>query len=454
MTDEQCSTNGRPNFVLIVSDDMGYSDLPLYGGRNIPTPHLDRLGRQGVVFTDGYSTAPVCTPSRIGIFTGRYQQRYGIYDLYGHRDDFPLFNAPSVRSNTLAAHLKAAGYATALVGKWHMGSLHCISGNDPGHPLEFGFDEYLGISCGMSSYFPGATLYRNREAFPAPEYLTDFFGKEACAFIERKKDDPFFLMLAFNAVHAPLEAEQSDIDLMDTGGEFPGSPDRKTYAAMLANMDRNIGRVLDKLTELGLDDNTYIGFINDNGGGGNDLPAHTRNTAVNAPLRGFKFDVYEGGIRVPMLLKGPGIPANIRCNKMVSGLDFAPTFLRVAGIKTEEGAFDGIDLRPIVSGNAAETERTLFWKNGRWSGPFQACEADGTYNLALRKGNWKLVRYGVIHDNAATAAPWELFNLDHDIGEQHNLAPEYPDLVARLADEYWDWQDQMPPKQRKYRKKD
>jgi arylsulfatase A-like enzyme len=309
--------------------------------------------------------------------------------------------------------------------------------------MDFGFDEYTGIAWGMSSYRPGSTLYRGREAFPSPEYLTDFFGKTACDFIDRKKDAPFFLMLAFNAVHAPLEAEQTDIDLMDTGGEFPGSPDRKTYAAMLVNMDRNIGRVLDKLQGLGLEESTYVGFINDNGGGGNNTPKHTRNTACNAPLRGFKFDLYEGGVRVPMMLKGPNVPGGKVYTSMVSGMDFAPTFLRAAGIAFDVDEFDGADIIPHIDGEDGTPHDTLYWHNRRWDGPFQNQGPIAAHNWAIREGRWKMVRPNV-PDDRSTMPVWELYDLENDIGEQHNLAPEYPGIVERLGARFEVWLRAMP----------
>ena len=427
----------QPNFVLIVSDDMGYSDLPTYGDSAIPTPNLDRLARHGVLFTDGYSTAPICTPSRIGILSGRYQQRFGIYDMYGRPHDFRMWRGQA----NLAGTLSSNGYATGLIGKWHMGPHHCISGTQPGHPEEYGFDEYVGIDWSMSSYRPGSTLYRGREAFEAPEYLTDFFGKEACRFIESHREERFFLMLAFNAVHAPLEAR--DMDLGDLGGEFPGSADRKTYAAMLASMDRNVGRVLDKLGDLGLDGNTFIGFVNDNGGGGNNTPKHTRNTARNAPLRGFKFDLYDGGIRVPMMLSGPGVPAGETCRSMVSAMDFAPTFLAAADIEPDSAEPDGADLLPHLNGSEPPPHDALFWCNRRWDGPFQAQRPIESHNRAIREGRWKMVRPGV-PDDGSEAPPWELYDLSADIGEQHNLAPECPETVARLDARHREWLSAMP----------
>ncbi|MFP4381099.1 MAG: sulfatase-like hydrolase/transferase [Candidatus Sumerlaeia bacterium] len=431
----------KPNFVLIVSDDMGYSDMPLYAKSDIHTPALNRLAKSGVLFTNGYSTAPICTPSRQGIITGRNQQRFGAYCMYTQPDQFVLFR----EETTLPQMLKGAGYATGLVGKWHMGPRECISGDAYGHPCDHGFDEYVGIPWGMSSYQPGVDLYRGRkEKFQAPEYLTDFFGKEAVDFIQRHQEQPFFLMLAFNAVHAPLEAIDGDLDKL--GGEFPGSPDRKTYAAMLEAMDRNVGRVLDALQELNLEGETWVGFINDNGGGGNNTPEHTRNTACNAPLRGFKFDLYEGGVRVPMMLRGPGLPVGMVCDDMVSGMDFAPTFLQAAGLDLPvEKPMDGVDLSPFLKGQTdAKPHDTLFWCNRVWDGPFQQQgPRNNIHNEAMRKNNWKIVRRAVPVDGEAEN-PWELYDLSKDIGEQHNIAPEYPELTEKLAGEFEAWRAPLP----------
>jgi arylsulfatase A-like enzyme len=432
----------RPNFVLIVSDDMGYSDLPKFGDSEIATPALDSLAEGGVVFTNGYVTAPICTPSRMAMVTGCYQQRYGAYDMYSHLEGFGPFR----EEVTVAEVLRRAGYRTGLVGKWHMGSRHCISGEDPGHPSDHGFEDYVGIAWGMSSYVPGVRLYRGREAFEAPEYLTDFFGKEACDFIERNRGEPFFLMLAFNAVHAPLEATEGDLAAL--GGEWPGSPDRKTYAAMLGAMDRNVGRVLEKLEAAGLSENTVVGFVNDNGGGGNHTPEHTRNTGRNAPLRGFKFDLYEGGVRVPMLLRWPGrIEPGQVFEGMVSAMDFAPTFLAAAGLAWPEGRVcDGVDLMPWLRGEGAgDAHETLYWKNRVWAGPrWRQTPQSGFHNCAMRRGKWKMVRRMVPLD-ATGGEPWELYDLSRDIGEQHDLAREYEGVVRELQGAYLDWLRGMHP---------
>ncbi len=436
----------RPNLILIISDDMGYSDLPRFGDSDIPTPALDRLAEQGTLFRQAYVTAPICSPSRMALITGQYHQRFGHYDIYPEGSGHERFE-PFCKQATLAEALKPAGYVCGAVGKWHMGCILSPSGSEP---WERGFDEFVGIPKGMSDYRPGAQLFRDKEPFEAPEYLTDYWGREACDFIDRHSGEPFFLHLAFNAVHAPLQAVGKDLEAV---GEFP-SPDRKTYAAMLRGMDRNIGRVLEKLDALGLTDNTIIAFVNDNGGGGNHTPEHTRNTGRNAPLRGFKFDVYEGGIRVPMLLSGPCVPSGLACEHMVSSMDLFPTMLAAAGVEPPAGQVcDGVDLLPCLQDPpSASPHEALFWKNRTWAGPtYQQRPLFGCYNSAVRRGNWKLVR--TFHLEAQEKPdeqflynqPWQLFDLSADIGEQHDLAAEHPQIVSKLEQEYEDWLSQMHP---------
>jgi arylsulfatase A-like enzyme len=442
-----------PNIVLIVSDDMGYSDIPRLGDTDIATPALDRLADEGCLFTNGYVTAPICSPSRMGILSGRYQQRSGVYDIYYQRDisGYHLW----VKQKTIADYLQNAGYRTGLVGKWHAGEVKEPWG---AHPMEKGFDEYVGIPGGMSSYLPGVELYRGHEPFEAPKYLTEYFGDEACAFIDRNAGNPFFLYLGFNAVHAPLEAMDEDLQAL---GEYP-SPDRKTYAGMLRAMDRNIGRVLDTLDGHGLAQNTLVFFINDNGGGGNHTPEHTRNTAHNRPLRGYKFDLYEGGIRVPYLVRFPGrVEAGRVEHRVVSALDIAPTALAAAGIEPTED-LDGVDLLPWLAagGRAAGAGRSggppagdtraddphpvLCWQNRVWAGSFQAQKPlHGFHNQAIRKGRWKMVRRMVPLHDLSCGEPWELYDLSVDVGEAHNLAPEYPGVVNELYREFNRWHSGM-----------
>lgn len=273
----------RPNLLIILTDDMGYSDIGCYGGKDIPTPHLDRLAAEGTRFTSAYTVAPICVPSRMGLMSGKFPARFGVFDnVYAAQQ-----NQLWVQQTTLADVLKKQGYRTANIGKWH------LSGNKrpwtlPA-PHERGFDEFVGIEGGMDSFWKGTALLRfengKYQSFPSPDYLTDFFGTEACEFIQRQKGGPWFLYLAFNAPHAPLhglDEDQTAIEAKDI------SPDRRKYAAMVRAVDRNVGRVMDKLRELGLAGNTLTVFANDNGGGGNNTSDHTRNTAINRPHRGHK----------------------------------------------------------------------------------------------------------------------------------------------------------------------
>jgi len=300
------SKESKPNVILILSDDMGYSDLPKFGKSEIPTPNIDRLASEGVLFTNAYVTAPICVASRMGLMTGQYQQRFGIYDnIYGE-EKVRLF----LRTTLLPALFQKAGYRAALVGKWHLNGKKLLQYETAG-PCQRGFDEFVGIRGGDSSFWKGTPVFRGDKKFPAPEYLTDLWGSEACAFIDRNRSQPFFLYLAFNAVHAPMHALDADRDRFpDVEGE-----NRRTYNGMLLAMDRSIGRVLERLDKHGIADNTIVLFLNDNGGGGSTTryAPHSRNFANNKPLRGHKFDVFEGGVRVPMIMRWPGTCRRGRC---------------------------------------------------------------------------------------------------------------------------------------------
>lgn len=423
------AAEAKPNIVLIISDDLGYSDLPRFGRSEIPTPHLDRLAAAGTVFTQAYSSAPVCVPARMAINTGRYHQRFGIYDnMYDPREVNLFFE-----EITLAQHLKKLGYATGLVGKWHL-SGNRFPPNGP-TPEQRGFDEWVGIEGGMSPYLAPVKVYRNNTPLQTTEYLTDFWGAEAVQFIERNRQRPFFLYLGFNAPHAPLHALDAD----QTAGEST-SPDRRIYGGMVKAMDRNIGRVLAALRSNQLDRNTLVIFINDNGGGGNHTPPHTRNTGRNAPFRGYKFDLWEGGIRVPMILNYPGrIPAGARYDKVVSNMDLAPTCLRAAGGEIpRERPFDGVDLMPYVTGKEKSAPHPILcWENRAWLGPRgKQRPVAGQHHRAIRKGKWKAIQ-------PAGDPEWQLFDLDADPGEAHDMNTEYPDIAKDLIGEFARWRESM-----------
>ena len=354
----------KPNIILIISDDAGYADFGFHDSPVMKTPYLDELARHGMLFQQAYVTAAVCGPSRAGILTGKYQQRFG----------FEENNVPGIMSQsgatgddmglpldqlTIANYLKDLGYRTMLIGKWHQGNA------DKFHPLKRGFDEFYGFRGGARSYWPFGSqipvqrmedrLERDFGHFEeSDKYATDVFADEATAYIERNRDRLFFLILSFNAVHTPMHAEETDLNQIP---ELTGK--RQQLAAMTLSLDRACGRVLDKVTELGLDENTIIIFTNDNGG-----PTDA-NESVNDPLSGTKANHLDGGIRVPMLMRWSGvIPANSRYQHPVSTLDFLPTLITAAGGDAMQiNGIDGVDLMPYILGKKNERpHEILYWK--------------------------------------------------------------------------------------------
>jgi len=447
------SAEKKPNLVIILTDDMGYADLKAFGDSEIPTPHLDRLAAEGTRCTSAYVVAPICVPSRMGLMSGRYPARFGVFDnVYT-----PEQNRIWMEQTTLADVLKKQGYRTANIGKWH------LSGNNSGHsgnelggfqfkpPHERGFDEFVGITGGMHYYWKGTELARFKDGkyvrFNSPDYLTDFFGTEACEFIERNKSQPFFLYLAFNAPHAPLHGLDDDQAAIDAKHI---SPDRRKYAAMVRAIDRNVGRVMEKMCELGLAENTLTVFLNDNGGGGNNAAAHTRNTAINRPYRGYKFDVWEGGVRVPFIVHWPGrVPAGKTFDGIVSSMDVFPTFANAAGAALPAG-LDGVDLMPFLRGEkTGNPHETLCWQQRVWQRPNERKPGPGypqpAYNMAIRRGQWKAVKQDQPFDGTNESRAWELYDLNRDPSELHDLATEFPEITESLAAQFRQWQSQMHP---------
>jgi arylsulfatase A-like enzyme len=406
VTAHACAADARkPNVVFIVGDDMGYADIGVHGCKDIPTPHMDALAKSGVRFTNGYVSGPYCSPTRAGLLTGRYQQRFGheFNPTRGTEVGLP------VTETTIADRLKAAGYATGLVGKWHLGTATKFM------PLKRGFDEFFGFLGGSHSYFPGpgagTTILRGNKSIDEKEYLTDAFGREAVAFIDRHKKRPFFLYLAFNAVHTPMQATDARLKKFDSIKDNQ----RRTYAAMMFAMDEAIGAVLAKLKEEKLEENTLIAFVNDNGGP--TMKGTTINGSVNTPLRGSKRTTLEGGIRVPFLLSWKGtIPANQVYDAPVIQLDLLPTALAAAGVEVKpEAKLDGVNLLPFLAGKATgQPHETLYWRLGQ--------------QMAIRHGDWKLVRYDTAADREKPGVTgYKLYNLKDDIGEA-------TDLIARNAE--------------------
>ena len=421
----------KPNVVIVLADDLGYADLGFQGSKDIPTPYLDALAKGGVRCTQGYVTHPFCSPTRAALLTGRYQQRFGhennpVYDPDNTQLGLPLDQV------TVADALKAAGYATGCVGKWHLGAAPAF------HPNRRGFDHYFGLLGGGHQYFEHNTfktdpkkarqeyfipLRRNQEPVEEHEYLTDALGREAVAFVERNKDKPFFLYLAFNAPHTPLQAPPKYLD------RVKGIADerRRTYAAMICGLDDAVGRLLGALRRHRLDRDTLVFFLSDNGGQTSLTPPIG---SRNDPLRGSKGQVYEGGIRVPFVASWPArMPQGATYEQPVSCLDLFPTAVAAAGGRVPDKVrLDGVNLLPYLTGEtkSAPHER-LFWRTG------------GGASYAVREGRYKLLKQG-------DGTP-ELYDLQADTAENRNLVQQLPDIAQRLQKAYASWSAELvPPK--------
>jgi len=408
-----------PNILLIVADDLGYADVGFQGSQDILTPNLDALAASGVRFTDGYVSGPYCSPSRAGLMTGRYPTRFGHeFNIVGGTQGLP------VTETTLAERLQAAGYATGLVGKWHLGELPRM------HPQKRGFNEFFGFLAGAHDYFPSPGILRGVTPVQETDYLTDAFGREAVAFIDRHQREPWFLYLAFNAVHTPLQADAAW--LANYGGI--ADQQRRTYAAMTSAMDANIGRVLKKVADCGLDRQTLIIFLSDNGGA--TMPGTTVNGSRNDPLRGSKRTTLEGGVRVPFLLAWPGHVKPGVYRQPVIQLDAYVTALAAAGVAVQpQWALDGANLLPFVTGEqTAAPHPALYWRLGP--------------QMAIRVGDWKLVRYDSnadtnTVDRSQPVTPAKLYHLAADIGETTDLAAAMPERVRQLQAQWDNWNANM-----------
>jgi arylsulfatase A-like enzyme len=406
---------GKPNILFIVGDDMGYADVGWHGCKDIPTPNLDSLATSGVRFTSGYVSGPYCSPTRAGLLTGRYQTRFGHeFNPAGGQSGLPL------TEKTIADRLKASGYVTGLVGKWHLGAAPEL------HPLKRGFDEFFGFLGGAHDYFRSAGIQRGTTPITELDYTTDAFGREAVSFIERHKDQPWFLYLAFNAVHTPMEATDERL------AKFPSIADkrRRTYDAMMLAMDEAVGKVRQKLADAGLERNTLVIFISDNGGP--TMPGTTINASRNNPLRGSKRTTLEGGIRVPFVLSWPGQVKPGVFDSPAIQLDLTATALAVAGVEAKpEWKLEGVNLLPYLAGDKSSApHEALYWRFGE--------------QMAIRAGAYKLVRYDINADTrtggrsqGVTAA--RLYNLRDDIGETKDLAPAFPDKVKELQSRWDAW---------------
>lgn len=415
----------RPNIVVILADDMGYGDVGVHGATDIATPNIDALANSGVRFTDAYVSSPYCSPSRAGLLTGRYPQRFGyefnVLPIPPHADAGLPADQP-----TIAERLRAVGYRTAVIGKWHLGSAERF------HPLARGFDEFYGFLSGQHSYSdagpPGDPIYDGRTPVATTSYLTDAFADRAVAFIKREKDRPFFLYLSFNAPHQPLQATPGYLQRV-SGIE---DPLRRTYAAMTIALDDAVGKTLAALHAEGLDQKTLVFFLNDNGGP--TVWSTGVNGSSNRPLRGSKRQTWEGGIRVPFFVRWTGrLPAGTVDHRPIVQLDVLPTALAAAGVAlASDASLDGVNLLPFLTGTRADLpHETLYWRLGGM--------------MAIRKGDWKLVKAdegaagstdpATLKDLSGAA----LYDLAHDVGETTDLAASHPDEVRTLTEAWQRW---------------
>ena len=413
----------KPNVLVILGDDLGYGELSCQGYTpQIPTPHIDSIGKNGVRFTSGYVSGPYCSPTRAGFMTGRYQQRFGHEFNPGPAEQaVPNFGL-SLKEVTIGNRLKDAGYATGWFGKSHLGYL------PPFHPMKRGFDEYFGFLGGAHDYLDAAgdkhnPILKGTEPVDNIGYTTEAFGQQAVNFIEKHKNEPWFCYLPFNAVHAPLESTSKYLE------RFAGVEDkrRKTFCAMLSAMDDAVGNVLAKVREIGQEENTLVIFFSDNGG------PTPQTTSGNGPLRGFKAQTWEGGIRVPFMMQWKGrIPAGKVDDRPVIQLDIHPTALAAAGVEAKpEWKLDGVNLLPFVTGEKTNSAHdALYWRFGG--------------QIALRAGDWKLVKGAGMASvkppaqaGKAGTEGAELYNLKEDIGEKNNLAAKNPEKLKELA-AMWD----------------
>lgn len=422
------AANTKPNIVFILIDDFGYADSGAYGAKDIRTPHIDRLAREGVRFTDFYANAPVCTPTRCGFITGRWQQRVGLEWAFGFTAEaFRRQGGEWVRETdmhglglptsvpTLPKMLQAAGYATGAFGKWHLGY------RDEYNPTRHGFDEYFGELLGHAdyythTYFDGTYALRDGlEPVKVEGYLTDLLNQRAVEFVRKHAREPFFLYVPHLAVHSPFQPPGRPQPSVTKANMYDG--DRRTYAAMVEKVDDGVGMILAELERHGLLDNTLVVVSSDNGG---------ERYSDNSPLSHHKSTLWEGGIRVPCLMRWPArLPRGLVTSQVGITMDLSATFAAIAGAKpAADRPFDGINLLPILADGRPPVPRTLCWRIDR----------TGRQQKAVRHGKWKYLQDGNVE---------MLFDLAADIGERRDLFFRHPEVFADLKQRLAAWEDEL-----------
>lgn len=412
-----------PSFIIFCTDDQGIGDLGVYGAADIPTPNLDALAASGVRFTNWYSASPVCSPSRAALLTGRYPARTGVERILpSARNTSGLFRSEV----TIAKALQGIGYRTGVFGKWHLGS------SSESRPNAQGFDEFYGFHAGCIDYYSHIMYWEqpaqhdlwhnDSEVWENGTYFTDIITRESLRFLSENRSRPFFLYVAYNAPHYPLHAPR---EYMERFAHLERH--RQLQAAMVATVDDSVGRILTQLRKLGLTENTMVFFQSDNGATIEkrellDGSGEFFHGGSNAPYRGFKGGLYEGGIRMPAVLSWPGsLPAGRVVNGIGCAIDVLPTFLAAAGAKPPAGkVIDGKNVLPMARGEAPSPHESLFWKYGT--------------QVALRRGSWKVILKGKesFEENAHLPAIF-LANLEKDPNEMRNLAAEQPEILQQMT---------------------
>ena len=426
----------KPNVVLVIMDDIGYGDLGSYGVTDAKTPNLDRLAREGVRLTDAYANGPVCSPTRAALISGRYQQRVDIEWALSSNTDRE--KSLPVTGTSLPALLKTNGYATGLLGKWHLGFNPQIG------PNAHGFDEFFGFLAGATNYYThqdGAgkpDLYENTTPVETPAYLTDEISRRATLFIDRHAREPFFLEVAYNAVHWPFQPPDlpasdprrtavprpqetlGDRKIMQMPDDPANAATRGDYVKILENADRGIGTVLAALERNGVAQNTLVIFTNDNGG---------EWLSRNAPLYHRKGTLWEGGIRVPLILRWPGVlPAGKTSAQAAITMDLTRSILAATGTTLPAGYQpDGVNILPMLSAQSTTTDRLLFWRIVRTE----------RQQKAVRSGRWKMLVDG---------GQFLLFDLHDDPGERRDVAAQHTDIILKLKAQLADWEKDIDRK--------
>ena len=455
----------KPNVILVCTDDQGYGDLGIYGNTDIYTPNLDRLARGGVLLTQHYSASPMCAPARAALLTGRYNHRTGAVDVPSNRG----LDRISLRETTIADCFRAAGYSTGMVGKWHNGVFDVHY-----HPNSRGFNEFAGFLNGGMRYYRWIIDYNGTPRRSNGRYLTDVFTDEAVQFIQRNAKKRFFLYLAYNAPHSPYEAPKEDVSVYQKLGKFNGTV--CTLYAMITRMDAGVGKILDELERLGLQDNTVVLFTSDNGPWLHTVDGQSC-MRYNGLFRGCKQDVLEGGIRVPAMIRWPeGLPVGRKMHSMVHFTDWLPTLLSAAGIEDEPFLpLDGKNILSVLRGENDEIVGKRFWQWNRYD-PVPRC------NAAMRDGDWKLYwprvpeamskmeddnewyhrmmdephfemdidRTPVARELPAEGSPG-LYNIADDPTEANDLSTEYPKRLENMNRELENWFDIVESERRNLR---